>query len=425
MPGLGMEHCGGAFRMEKLKPLLIPGIFSLILLALALVTGLAQEPDGDETHFHIPAVEQYSQQFPNIDLQNYHSASGPVPYIWWTLLGKLVGTELSALRALTLCFGIAALFFFANLVRKENWRLQLVAVGGLAFQPYFLGRSLSLYTMIPALCLGIFSLWCFQAFQKEKRVLWLVTYVIAASLAVWSRQIYLSYVAGILAFVAVENIMNASALSLRQLAAKLLPLTIPGLALGVLFLIWGGTNPPGFRENASQGINILQLDFIPIFLGFWFVPVFFDHLDRFPKWLLALALVLSLHLLAMPLYVLDASGPSMAQGNIAGFIAKLFTVAQNKGVPILALKGGQMVLWTMGLCVLALLVQDFRKLTSLIAFAHFGIIGLVPQVWERFFLPLAPVLWLGFLPRMRRLWLYFLWMGAQALLALAYVLDKT
>ncbi len=396
--------------------------FLLLIAAPALWLGLSQPPDLDEPAFHLPAIQQYIDQFPAFDLQHYHSASGPVPYMLWSVWGQLFGDSLPALRLLSLLLGLGCVVILWRVLRDEPTGRTALLLGLIVLQPYFLYRCYTIYTMIPALVTALLALAFYLRFERKKEYSSLLVFALFASLAVCSRQVYLSYVAGVLAHFTLFHLLPSWRKDRGRSLAQGALLMLPVFALLGLFWLWGGSNPPDFRENAVRGINWRMLDFVPLFLGFWFLPVAWTLARRVSPVLWLLAAVASLHLIFWP-YIADPVG--IEAGNVSGVIAKLFLKAASKGLPLWLLGLAQAALWSAGVIVLAALLYRLKHVGSWIAFAHFGLLAFIPHTWERFFLPVIPILWLSLRDTVKARPIFLLWLVFQALLTAMYVAQKS
>lgn len=369
---------------------------SLILLfvLLGVTIGLTHRPDADETLYHMPATLQYMQQFPQLDLRDYHSASGPLPYILLSFWARLFGSGMVSLRVAIMLFGMFSLVVLWRLLKDVTPGTQFLVTLFFFLHPYFLLRSFSLYTVAPAVLFGLLTLLFFEEHQAASRKhLVLLLYVLSASAAVLTRQEFLSYPLGLAIFASASRIPLGRRVFPQEARHSFLTLAlmfVPVLILGLMLLYWGGSTPPRFSVYAGAGPNLGQIDFILLFLGFWYWPLFLDNFKLIPKWVYALALIIGIHLFWTPLYREIQIG-----GGPGGIIGAVYTWLVRLGFPVLLLKITQIVIWMLGVMVFSIVVRRRREPFALISIVHFLVMLAIPFVWERYYFAAFPAVWLA------------------------------
>ena len=382
---------------EPIKPKRTPvRIVPLVLLLLVFVTlgvtvGLGHKTDADETQYHMPATLQYMQQFPHLDLKDYHSASGPFPYVLLSFWARIFGPGMLSLRVAIMIFGMLSLVVLWRLMNDESLGTQLLVTLFVFFHPYFLFRSFSLYTVAPATFFGLLSLLLFRQYQTgSRKLLVLFAYVLSASAAVLSRQEFLSYPLGVAIFALASKIPWAGRVfpqKTRYSYSSLALMFVPVVLLGLLILYWGGSNPPRFAGYFKSGPIFRQLDFVFLFLGFWYWPLFLDNIKLVPKWLFVVAFVIGIHLFFVPLHRASA-----AEGGM-GVVGAVYTWLINLNFPLSLLKATQFIVWLIGVMVFSIIVRRRSEAYALIAVLHFLIMLSIPFVWERFYFAAFPAVW--------------------------------
>ena len=88
------------------------------------------------------------------------------------------------------------------------------------------------------------------------------------------------------------------------------------------------------------------------------------------------------------------------------------------------LRLSHMLLWTMGLSVLYLVARTPRRIFLHIVAFHYGVLLFIPQVWERYYLPIVPILWLSLCYAIRDLRIYGAWLLPQTAMTLVYFFYK-
>jgi hypothetical protein len=231
-------------------------------------------------------------------------------------------------------------------------------------------------------------------------------------LAVASRQFYVAYPVGLLA----ASVFSGSPRPLSRMVALFLPLG----TLMLLALVWGGLTPPAMQQKfGHRSIHPEQFGFFLLWLGFWFAPVALDTIRRSPRMLwigavgLALAIVLGVDY-------------AQAAGETEGVLPKLLAGMTAAGAPAPLVKSGQAILVGSGCLVATRLFRAPDRDLVWIAAVHAGIMLTVPYAWERYYLPVTPVIWLALLPGTTSWgtrWLT-VWASVQTVLTLAYCAYK-
>lgn len=404
-------------------------VCALLPLCVAVLTGLKHNLVVDEGIWHLPVIALYMDQYPYFDVKEYGEikiASGPVPYIVWSTWGLLLGVEATEenvhiFRLLSFLLSMTTIFLLYKIVQQDSFKRVLIVLALVVFFPYYFLHSFTIYTMLMSLTFGIGSLLSFKKYIETHNLAHLAGYSLLAALAVASRQIYLSYAAGVIAYYCIDRFLawqredRRGAVEYREIVLLLAPLAV----LSVLFVIWGGTNAPAAQAvNATRGLNPLQIAFPFVFLGFWFMPVFLDNLRQLPKWFYVVALLLTLGTFYAPLYITE-------EGVMEGVIARMTLVALQLGVPPFLLKLGQAMLCFAGFSIAYLLVRRIDRFTVPIVALHFGLLQFVPQVWERFYFPVVPVVWISLRDCINKAWIYVVWIMLEVALAIVYYLHKT
>ena len=161
-------------------------------VGLALLTRLSHNPLVDEWAWHLPTIERFAEQLPHIDIGNYHTSSGPVPYIIWGMLGKLFGVDLRVLRLSTLLCGLGYVTILWRLLSREKTAVLLCVLAMIALNPYGLTYSFTIYTMVMSLFFASAGILALERATESRRVALLAVYSLFTALAVLSRQIYVS-----------------------------------------------------------------------------------------------------------------------------------------------------------------------------------------------------------------------------------------
>lgn len=404
--------------MRRWLPL---AIVVIAYVAIGAGAGLRATPDVDERLYHLPATLQFARQFPRFDLVHYPSASGPLLYVLLSVWVKLFGGSLIGLRIAVALLGLASILMVWKLLARDPVGTAAMTLALIVFDPYFAFRSFSLFTIIPALFFGLLALAAFEAYREGRhpRVA-LAGCAVALAAAVLIRQDYFSYTLGLVTYAGARALADRGRPSpAGRPVAWVAPLILatPLVPMLALFRLWGGSTPPTFaRYFGGSPIHLLQLDFVPIFFGFWFWPLAIDHWRSLPRWLPFVAVLLGLHLLLGPLYSWAPGDPQ----TVMGTIARLFGELRVRGLPVPLLELIQALVWAVGLLSLAALVQDLLRPATFVALGHLALLSTIPLVYERYYLPLSTAAWLSAGPRMRTRWPYGLLLAQSLAISAAY-----
>ncbi len=216
----------------------------LYCILLAGIFGFAHEPWTDEEHFYFTILEFIKH--PNLDtLKHYEEMSTPLPFILYGLWGWLFNSGLATLRLFSLLIAFATILSAFHFFRKAGLTLltSFICICILSLNPYFIGVSFFVYTDM--LC-EIFMIWAFILLIKRNTFLSCIFLL----LAILCRQYMVFFIPVIAVCVCVQEkcVLNIS------LIKKQLPLLIPIVGLGILFLFWGGASP----DNKLKSLYMFQ-----------------------------------------------------------------------------------------------------------------------------------------------------------------------
>ena len=264
-------------------------ILSLPFIGFTLLTRLSFQPIVDEHLFHLKAIGQFASSFPFFNLKDYPSASGPLPYIFWVMMGKIIGFDLWKLRCLTVLISYLSSVLFFRTCRDEKLPFPLLKTLILIFFPYIFLYSFTIYTMNFTLFWEIFSLRYFLKYVESQSKGDLMWGSIGSLALVFSRQIDVALPVGILCFFLVEK-------RLRKLAS-LLACLVPIGGLLLLVIYWKGITPPPFQTAFPLSFKLTQLTLLLTVLGFYLQPIGLFEGRRLRGWPASFFLLLVPYLL--------------------------------------------------------------------------------------------------------------------------------
>ena len=132
------------YRLSLIYFLIVFVIFESIVI---IVGDLGREPWGDEHHF-VETVKQFGTDFSIETLSHYNEMSGPLPFIIYSLWGRAFGFELLILRLLSILIALVSYTIFHRLLyfTFKNGLAALFATLFLMIQPYMIGFSIFVFT---------------------------------------------------------------------------------------------------------------------------------------------------------------------------------------------------------------------------------------------------------------------------------------
>ena len=122
-------------------------VFLLLTMPLVADRRLDVYDDRDERYFHYPTTLAFVEQFPQLNLADYRSASTPLYYVLLAPLTFVVGSGVVPLRAANAAMGLACLLaVYAILARRGGALRALLFSAIFMMSPYFLGPAIRLST---------------------------------------------------------------------------------------------------------------------------------------------------------------------------------------------------------------------------------------------------------------------------------------
>jgi hypothetical protein len=245
-------------------------VFFCITIPLVFKENINTFDAQDERNHHYPAIINFAETFPNLDLVNYKSATTPFYHLVMMTVLKLTNLSLNGLRLVSSLFSLACVLvvFRYLLTKTANANKSLLLTLIFMFSTYFVGAAIRLETDNAALLFVILTI-----IVLDTMPLTVGRFVVAgimATLAVLTRQIHL-WLVGVGGFIALFQWNVPINKRIVGAAAMLLP----ALALLPFLLLWRGLSPAGYNDayqasfinidNFSYGISV----FGTLALAFW------------------------------------------------------------------------------------------------------------------------------------------------------------
>ena len=379
---------------EYRHSLLFPAILIVVYLSGIAIVALPRPCWRDECHF-VETIVRFENDFSISTLLHYNEMSTPLPFMLYAAWGKVAGDSLFDLRMFSLLVACAAFFTFHYLFFLVTRRrmISFLFVAFLACNPYMAGASIFVFTdMLMMLSLALFMI------GMVRRNFWLLLFSSVAGLL--CRQYFVFAVgAGVLYFI-LAWINEKKGIRPLVSAGILLSSMIPLL---LLFALWHGVSPDNIdrRLNLRGGppfhINslVLYITLITVY-AFPLVVAFRKYFYR-KRALLLYSLPFGLVYWFFPI---TPSAPAIDR-NVAtvGFFHRLLQLWPGGGREHYLF----FALFTLALPVclrigLDLAERIIRRKTGLQVFlglAFFSFLAVMPfsyMHWEKYFLPLLPIL---------------------------------
>jgi hypothetical protein len=385
-------------------------ILLLPLCTIPILTGLNFRLIGDEGPWTLRVVEKFSREWPVPDILNYPSSTTPLPYLLFTVFGKVFGFEIWKLRLLTVVLTFLAINLFYDLCRQYKLPSPLLGALSLLFFPYVFFHGFTIYTVCFALFFEILALKYYLVDAPTLKDL--LKGSVAATFAVYCRQEYLAIPFGLLLYELLRIPSGKFLSTVKNRFLHLIVLAMPLFLALPLFIVWGGVNPPLQQTEFYLTIVPQHLTFIAIFVGLYFLPALLNQnlkkLLDYKKRVLVIFLILTPIFIFFPLTYNEemAVGKGIIShglsllgqylGNVTEIVAKAF-------------------LWAVGtLLVIAEVVVGRRDSIKMTLFAilisFMGFIMLTPYVAERYYIIVVAPLILIFHKSQRDWRIYFSWL---------------
>jgi hypothetical protein len=362
---------------------------------LAWVVGIDRPLRGDELHF-VETIVHFGTSPLSLDLiAHYNEMSGPVPFVLYGAWGRMFGFEPHVLRLFSIAVALATYAFLYWFLQSESGDARL-ALGGTAFvalHPYMLYLSLFIYTdMLAILCLIV----ALAAVRRE-RPLWLAA---ALAGAVLNRQYLVFVTLGAGAYTLARYLKRRE----RRDLVQMLAVAASTLPLAGLCLLWKGLCPDGglkhvyLEQHTSYHVSslVLYVSLAAIYLSPVLALRWRTFIPRKSAALAALAL--------SGLYWVFPVSPSPSAVEAGTFQVgmlhqTLHRLSGNELVAQLVFFAG----FAGGLAIVGGLVVDsvarwrsgridYQFFLDLTVIMFFAVMPFSYLHWEKYFMPLVPIL---------------------------------
>jgi hypothetical protein len=361
--------------------------------------GIDRPLRADEPHF-VGTIIQFGTTPLSLHLlTHYNEMSGPVPFVLYGAWGRLFGFDPPTLRLFSIVVAVATYVLLFWFLQSETGNLRLSALGTafVALHPYMLYLSLFVYTdMLAIMCL-IGAI----AAVRRNRPVWLA---VALCGAVLNRQ-YLLFATGAAgAFYLARWLQHRE----RRDVVQLLAVAASVIPLAGLCVLWRGLCPDGNLKHIyldkHPSFHVSSLVLYVSLMSVYLSPVLAIRWREFfgeKKTLVVAASLCSLYWF----FPVTASPIAAESGFRVGMLhLTLHRLFNSEFVEHLVFFTG----FAGGLAVVTALVLDawhrwregridFQFFLDLSVFAFLAVMPCSYLHWEKYFMPLVPVLLLRIL----------------------------
>ena len=361
--------------------------------------GIDRPLRADEPHF-VETIIQFGTNPPSLALlAHYNEMSGPVPFVLYGAWGRMFGFEPQTLRLFSIVVAVATYVLLFWFLQSETGNLRLSAWGTafVALHPYMLYLSLFVYTdMLAIMCL----IGAIAAVRRERPV-WLA---MALCGAVLNRQ-YLAFATG-----AAGAYFLARCLRHRQRRdiVQLLAVAASVIPLAGLCVLWKGLCPDGNLKHIyldkHPSFHVSSLVLYVSLMSLYLCPVLAARWREFfgcKKPLVAAAALCWLYWFfpVTPSPIAAESGFRVGMLHLT--LHRLFnSEILEQLVFFTGFAGGLAIVSGLALDAWRRWRErriDFQLFLDLTAFAFLAVMPCSYLHWEKYFMPLVPVLLLRIL----------------------------
>ena len=244
------------YKNEILPYILLSLAFFVLVFPLVLRPEIDVYDARDEAWFHYPTTLTFINQFPNLDLINYRSATTPLYHIILTLSAFMFGSGIIQLRFINSVISLACLLVVYGHLSKRGGRLKgLLFAVIFMLSPYFIGPAIRLSTDNAALLFAFLSILTMDTNISSTKHSPLTNILILFTIL--TRQIYAWLIGAYLLL----NLQRRDDKRLVNLLKTVLPIFIPVTGLAFFLFLWKGLAPPYFARHSERTLN-------------WDVPVY-------------------------------------------------------------------------------------------------------------------------------------------------------
>jgi 4-amino-4-deoxy-L-arabinose transferase-like glycosyltransferase len=355
---------------------------------------------GDESHT-IATIRSFGEPMGMEHIGDYREVTPPLVYIVYALWGRVAGFDLPSLRILSLMFAFAVFFIFHRTL-FELFGVGLTAFLTAAFlmvNPYMIGTSVFVFTDMMTMAFVAALIW---AVFRERPLI----FFFSAAGALLCRQytVFLVLAAG--TYFLIRMIVRGG----RSPAAMIGAAVAAVIPLVSLFALWKGIAPPSGLAYWNPGGGLAyHLDYVSVYVVMSVVYCFPFVLLAWKKLytdgrLLIFSLAGGLFYLAFPIAPSKVTLEQTSHITVGLFHRTVKTLLPNSTVE----HAFFLMLFILGIPVLARTVWDgwmrvkrgdatFALFLDISVVFFYLIMPISYQNWEKYLLPLLPILFMRLL----------------------------
>lgn len=363
-------------------------------ITVVLVADLERPFWGDESHY-VKTINYFGEKFNLERLRDYEDMSTPLPFVLYTLWGRLFGFGLPILRLFSLLIALITYLLFHRLLftaTQKAWPAFWASVF-LVVHPYMAGLSIFIYTDMPAMLCMISA--CLAVVRKKPLWLWL-----SLAGAILCRQYFVFFTLGVTIFYFIRWLT----LKNRRETGFFLASVLSHVPVLLLFWLWQGFAPDNEMKHLYIDYSFtFHPSFLTLYISLLFIYMIPLVLYRwrafYNDWLL-----LGVSFILCWLYWLFPVAPAGPARDVNLTTVGLFHRAFKSFSDSLAI---DQIIFFVGFCFgLPLLLKFIKSAYVLIRYREwtlplmldiviilfFMIMPFSYLCWEKYFMPVIPVL---------------------------------
>lgn len=246
-------------------------LLAVLTLPVVLTNRGGTSESYDQRTFHMPVIQTMVDQWPDVDLVWYKSATAPGYHLFMAAVLRSVSEEVRVLQVINLAMGmtlILGVYWFAARLAGAAWGVALTMP--VLLSKYQLSGSIWLTTDNTALTFVVLSVGTATFFSLGRGRI--VVSQVCSAAAVGIRQIHIwstgplfvrAVLASPLGRLLPESLRDGDAAQLSWGRAVMHVLgAVPALiVLGWLIVVWDGLMPPEYRHLHNTGANYATFAF--------------------------------------------------------------------------------------------------------------------------------------------------------------------
>lgn len=255
-------------RLRVVAPLVLSTLTIVVAAGVAFSGLIATAGGRDQRSFHYPSVLAIIAGFPDIDIANLRTATGPLYHLILAAVAGPLHLSEAGVQTISAAFSaaLAALVLVHTSVAGSR-STRFLAAAPLVCSPYFWQSALWMLTDNAALLFGS-SAWFLLMRRTGQRTQWVAGVLLAGAIATRQTSIWM------LAPAVVLVIARSRSCVMQDISAVVLRICAPGaVVLCLLVSMWGGLTPPAMRNFNDAGQSWVSLSFAAAVSVVFLLPI--------------------------------------------------------------------------------------------------------------------------------------------------------